>query len=134
MGALFVAAACVGPFVVWSPGAYIDGAILFLNDLDRYPRLKWIESRAWVEQVGLAGAFWTLGLERLLAVLQLGAVAAGAVLAARSAVVDDPLPRVAAAVLASFVVLNAVVWPYYYEPAIVVGLLAAATHGRDRVG
>ena len=61
-----VAALLIGPWVFAAPRAFFDGVVLWFGDLDRFPRAKWVESRAWAVNPGLAGVFWTLGLERWL--------------------------------------------------------------------
>ena len=70
-----VAFALVLPFLLWAPRNFIEGTVLWFNDLDRFPRLKWNESRTWAAYPGFAGLAWQLGLERWLRPLQAALVA-----------------------------------------------------------
>jgi hypothetical protein len=129
-GAALGFAAVVLPFYLWSPRGFVDGAILWFNDLDRFPRTKWVHFQTWRRYVGFGGLFWAAGREGLLKLLQ-GAAILGvtALFWVRGA---EPR-RLAAHVAAAFVlfmVVNPVHWPYFYQPALFCGLVAIATAAR----
>jgi hypothetical protein len=94
--------------------------------VDAFPRLKWDGNRTWREYPGLAGLFWTLGLARALQPLQVMLVLGLCVLFARR-------PRLAAvpaygvAIFLAFVLTNHMLWPYFYQPALVAALAALVT-------
>ena len=78
------------PWVLWSPATFVDGVFLWFNDIDKFPRAKWLENRAWLVHPGLAGLFWTMHAERLLKPLQAIFVAGLAVLYARRTAAAGP--------------------------------------------
>ncbi len=121
-----VAMLLILPFFLWAPRAFIEGTVLWFNQMDGFPRSKWIESRTWARYTGLAGVFWSLGLERLLKPFQLVAVGVIVWRYARRGATAALVPAFATAILIVFVALNPVIWPYLYQPAIVAALLALA--------
>jgi hypothetical protein len=123
--AALVAAAFIVPFAAWAPGPFVEGTVLWFNDLDRYPRQKWVGARTWREYTGFAGLFWEHGLERWLKPLQATAVVACVAAYFRRGGRLAALPAAAVATFLVFMVWNPVIWPYYYAPAAVLALLAA---------
>jgi hypothetical protein len=125
-----VAAVLIAPWFLWSPREFVDGVFLWFNDLERFPRTKWLEDRAWVLNPGLTGLFWTLGLERLMKPLQAILVAGLAFRYARKTAAIGPRPALAAELVAVFLVFmlcNPIVWGYLWEPGVCLGLVALAS-------
>ncbi len=121
-----VAALIIVPFVLWSPRGFLDGAVLWFNDLHRYPGTTWKAYEPWKRYVGFGGIFWSDGLERVLAPIQWALVGAVTLLYLRRRAPPELLaPHVAAAFVA-FMAFNSVHWPYFYQPAIFCGLVAIA--------
>jgi hypothetical protein len=124
-----VAAILIAPWVFTAPRAFFDGVVLWFNDLDRFPRAKWVESRAWAVNPGFAGVFWTLGLERWLKPIQLALVSGLAVLFARRTAAVGPRgllgPQLVGTLLV-FLLFNPVVWGYLWEAAVALSLVALA--------
>jgi hypothetical protein len=125
-----VAAILIAPWALTAPRAFFDGVVLWFNDLDRFPRTKWLENRAWAAHPGLAGAFWTLGLERWLKPIQVAFVVGLAVVFARR--METPGPRVLlgpqlVGALLAFLLFNPVIWGYLWEAAVALSLVALAS-------
>ncbi len=119
-----LAAALLLPWWVWSPRAFVDGVLLWFNDLDRFPRTMWQNSRSWRDHAGFSGLFWAAGRQAILPLVQWALVAA---VTARFLARGAParwLPAYAAAGFLLFMVFNPVLWPYFYQPALICGLLA----------
>jgi hypothetical protein len=119
-----VAALLVGPFLLWDPAGFWNGAVSWFNDLDRLPQLKWDTDKSWLYEIGLAGPFWQAGTQGWLKPLQV-AVIGGLVLVAlgmrlRPLATPQAALRWGAAAYLLFMVVNPVIWPYLYAP----GLLA----------
>jgi hypothetical protein len=131
--AIAVAALLVAPFFLWAPRSFVDGTVLWFNDLDRYPRLRWREARTWREYAGLSGLLWQLGRERWLKPLQGAAVLALALFYRRRGSPAAALVPFGVASLVLFMIANPVVWAYYHAPAVIAGLVAVAAAGRDPV-
>jgi hypothetical protein len=123
--ALGVAAACILPFVLWAPRPFFEGTILWFNDLQRYPGIRWDMSRTWAEYAGLAGLFWEHGLQRWLKPLQALALGAVVIVYWRRGSPPEGFAAFCTAGFLAFMVCNPVIWPYYYAPAVIAGLLAA---------
>jgi hypothetical protein len=121
-----VLALFVLPFLLWSPGGFIEGAWAWFNDLDRFPRLKWAEARTWAKVPGFSGLLWTLGHESWLKPLQVASVALILALFFRRGAHAAELPRHVAAAYLLFVLWNPILWPYLYQPALVAALLGLA--------
>lgn len=133
--AALVSAAIIVPWVIWSPHAFLDGVVLWFNDLDRFPRSKWDESREWALHPGLAGVFWTLHLERWMKPLQLTLMAGLAILYARKTGSAGPRATLGAelvAVFLLFMLFNPMVWSYLWEPSVCLALVALASAGSPR--
>jgi hypothetical protein len=119
-----VVAALVLPWLLWGPAPFLDGTVRWFNDLSRYPRTKWQADHSWREITGFSGLFWEWGLETWLKPIQAGLIACvTAVFALRGARLTD-LGRHATATFLLFMLFNPVLWPYYYNPALVTALLA----------
>ncbi len=123
--AALLTAFVLAPFVLWSPRGFLDGAILWFNDLSRYPGVSWREYQPWERYAGFGGLFWGHGLERALAPVQWLLVMGIAVLFAKTG--GRRLAAHVAAAFLAFMLFNSVNWPYFYQPAIFVGLLAIAS-------
>jgi uncharacterized membrane protein len=122
-----IAAAIVLPFLLWSPRELLEGVVLWFGDVGHFPRLRWDSNRTWQEYPGLAGLFWTFGLQRWLQRLQLGAVLALVLLFQRKGGRLAAVPAYGVATFLAFVLTNHMLWPYFYQPAIVAALCAAVS-------
>jgi hypothetical protein len=121
-----VVAAFVAPFFFWAPARFIEGTVLWFNDLDRYPRLRWGEARTWIEYAGFTGLLWQHGLERWLKPLQVLSMVTLSALYLRR---GSPRAAFAPFCVAAFLLMmvcNTVIWPYYYEPAVIAAMVAVA--------
>jgi hypothetical protein len=125
--AALVMALLVLPFLLWSPQAFFEGTLSWFGDVDRFPRLKWQGTFTWREYPGLAGLFWTLGLERWMQPLQAALVVALVVLFAGRRGRAEAVPAYGVAVFLAFILTNHMLWPYFYQPAIVAALCAVVT-------
>ena len=132
--ALAVAVLFIGPFLLWSPRGFIDGAVLWFNDLARFPATKWAAFGTWQRYVGFGGLFWRAGRQHWLAPIQWALVAAIAALYWRRRSDKHRLAAHAAAAFVVFMTFNSVHWPYFYQPAIVCGLVALALAFRQAAG
>jgi hypothetical protein len=121
--AALLTAAVLAPFVVWSPRGFLDGAVLWFNDLSRYPGVTWRAYRPWARYVGFGGIFWSAGLERALAPIQWCLVAWVTALFARRAPSAGAFASHAAAAFVAFMSFNSVHWPYFFEPAVCAALV-----------
>jgi hypothetical protein len=121
-----VATVALAPFIAWSPRGFADGAILWFNDLSRYPGVTWRAYQPWQRYIGFGGLFWHAGLERALAPIQWMLVGAVTVLFARRRARADLLPFHAAGAFVAFMAFNSVHWPYFYQPAVFSALVAIA--------
>jgi len=122
-----VAAICIVPFYLWSPRGFIDGTVLWFNDLKRFPGTKWVAYQTWQRYVGFGGLFWRAGLQKWLAVIQWSLVLAVAALFLRRGCHRHLLPGHVASAFIAFMVFNSVHWPYFYQPSLVCGLMALAS-------
>jgi hypothetical protein len=121
-----VALILIVPFYLWSPQGFLDGAVLWFNDLKRFPGTKWAAYQTWQRYVGFGGLFWRAGLQKWLAAIQWSLVAAVAALYIRRGAHPRTLPAHLASAFIVFMVFNSVHWPYFYQPALMCGLMAAA--------
>ena len=127
-----IATLLVLPWVLWSPAAFVAGPVRWFNDLAGFPRQTWLASHAWARVAGFTGVFWTHGWERLLrpvqAVLVLALAAGYARTRSRLAEGDEPSAWVGACVatLLALLLFNVIVWPYLYESASALALVAVA--------
>jgi len=127
-GAAVVAAAVVAPFVIWSPEQFAFGVYGWFNDIGGWPRTKWLETDppVWSIITGFSGEFWARGAEHWLKPIQAAIVLAVAVLYWRRGATADRLCTHAAAAYLGFMLFNPVLWPYLYNPALIVGLVGIA--------
>jgi hypothetical protein len=121
-----VALLFIVPFYLWSPRGFVDGAVLWFNDLKRFPGTKWNAHQTWQRYVGFGGLFWRSGLQPWLAVIQWSLIAGIAVLYWRRGGAPRVLPAHVASAFIAFMVFNSVHWPYFYQPALLCGLVALA--------
>ena len=121
-----VALVCIAPFYLWSPQGFLDGAVLWFNDLDRFPGSKWRAFQTWQRYVGFGGLFWRTGLQRWLLPIQWSLVLGLAVLYLRRRSGRWLLPAYLATAFIAFMAFNSVHWPYFYQPALWCGLVALA--------
>jgi hypothetical protein len=128
-----VFALLVGPFLLWGRRGFLDGAIGWFNDINRLPLLKWQTDKSWALEVGLAGPFWYNGLQDWLKPLQIVLVGGlGVILPAlRLRPVRTPAAalRWGAAAYLLFMVVNPVIWPYLYVPALLALAFALVPAG-----
>ncbi len=127
-GALIVATVLVGPFLLWDRAGFWNGAVAWFNDLDRLPLLKWQTDKSWRFEIGLAGPFWTAGAQAWLKPLQIMLIG-GLILVAvgcrlRPLATPAAALRWGAAAYLLFMVLNPVIWPYLYAPALLALVFA----------
>lgn len=126
-----VAAIVVVPFLLWAPQDFITGTYRWFNNINGWPRQKWIETdpHIWSVISGFSGEFWARGAERWLKPIQAAIVlivAGGYWLRGGRA---EELASYAAAAYLGFMLFNPVLWPYLYNPALVVGLIGIAGRG-----
>ncbi|HMA37282.1 MAG TPA: hypothetical protein VKY74_22700 [Chloroflexia bacterium] len=118
----------VGPFLLWDPAGFWNGAVSWFNDLARLPLLKWQTDRSWAFEIGLAGPIWQAGQQAWLKPLQ--ALLLGGLLLASLLWRPRPLRtpggalRWGAAAYLLFMVVNPVIWPYLYTPALLALVFA----------
>ena len=124
-GAAVLAAAIVIPFVLWSPDQFVFGVFRWFNDVGGWPRTKWLETDppVWSIITGFSGEFWLRGAEGWLKPIQAAIVLAVALLYWRRGASAGWLCSHAAAAYLGFMLFNPVLWPYLYNPALVVGLV-----------
>lgn len=114
----------VVPFLLWSPDMFLYGVWRWFNNNELYPALRWAMDHTWARQVGFSGIFWRHGLVGLLKPLQMALLIGVTVIYwHRGATAQQLAPLVVAAFLL-FMVFNPVLWPYLYNPALIVALLA----------
>lgn len=120
-----VAAVIVLPFALWSPSDFVNGVYRWFNQIDGWPRQKWLETDppVWSIITGFSGEFWTRGAEGWLKPIQALIVAGAAALYWFRGARADRLTDHAAAAYLGFMLFNPVLWPYLYNPALVVGLV-----------
>jgi hypothetical protein len=128
-----VAAACLLPWILWSPQGFWDGPVTWFNRLDGFPRRSWESSHVWEHVPGFTGLFWRLGLEHLLRPVQITLVAGVMTVHARLAPSSnaDGLARALVATLLGFLLFNVIIWPYLYEPAVALALVSVAMAARN---
>jgi len=120
-----IAGVLIIPFLVWAPGDFLMGTYRWFNTIDGWPRQKWAETdpHIWSVITGFSGEFWSRGRETWLKPIQTVIVLGIAGLYwLRGAKLDD-LPIHAAAAYLGFMLFNPVLWPYLYNPALIVGLV-----------
>jgi len=119
-----VVAALVLPFLLWSPGEFLYGTVIWFND----PRLagagSWLD-RNQLYQVGLAGWFWLLGLVDWLRPIQVGVLTLTTVAILRYARDRAGLWVGWLWTYVGFVFFNLIIWPYFYVPALWLAFLSA---------
>jgi hypothetical protein len=126
---VLLAAALLLPWFLWGPGPFLDGAVRWFNDLNRFPRMKWQTEHTWADITGFSGLFWEWGQERWLKPIQAAGVLLVAGLYALQGARPADLGRFATAAFLLFMLFNPVLWPYLYNPALVTALLAVAGAG-----
>jgi hypothetical protein len=120
-----VAAVIVAPFALWSPGDFVGGVYRWFNQIDGWPREKWLQTDppVWSIITGFSGEFWARGVEGWLKPIQALIVGGAAALYWFRGARADRLSGHAAAAYLGFMLFNPVLWPYLYNPALVVGLV-----------
>lgn len=126
--ALAVAAVLILPFLLWAPHAFVDGTYRWFNQIDGWPRQKWLETDppVWSIITGFSGEFWARGAEDWLKPLQALIVLAITALFWWRGARASLLSGHAVAAYLGFMLFNPVLWPYLYNPALVVGLVGIA--------
>jgi hypothetical protein len=120
-----VAGALTIPFLLWAPGDFVNGVYRWFNTIDGWPRQKWLETdpHIWSVITGFSGEFWSRGHERWLKPIQALIVLVAAGLYWLRGARGAELGRHAAAGYLGFMLFNPVLWPYLYNPALIVGLV-----------
>lgn len=120
-----VAAVVIVPFFVWAPQDFVQGTYRWFNTLDGWPRQKWLETEPpiWSIITGFSGEFWARGVENWLKPIQAFIVVGVASLFWWRGAPADQLSKHAAVAYLGFMLFNPVLWPYLYNPALVVGLV-----------
>jgi hypothetical protein len=97
------------------------------------PLLKWQTDRSWAMEIGVAGPLWQAGLQDWLKPLQalavLGLLALSQIVRPRPLATAAGALRWGAAAYLLFMVVNPVIWPYLFAPALLAlafALLPAA--------
>ncbi len=131
--AALVGLLAVGPFLLWDRPAFWLGAVTWFNDIEVLPRAKWEADQSWIYEIGLAGQFWQAGLENWLKPLQFAGLAllAGASWGRLRAPAD--VLRWGSAAYVLFMVVNPVIWPYLFTPALLGLVFTLAARGRAAV-
>jgi hypothetical protein len=130
-----VAGLIVLPFLLWSPQDFITGTYRWFNHIEGWPQQKWIETDPpiWSVITGFSGEFWareTQGwLKPIQAVIVIAVAGAFWVRGARLTM----LPSHAVAAYLGFMLFNPVLWPYLYNPALIVGLAGIAALSVERL-
>jgi len=123
----------VAPFLLWDAAGFWNGAVAWFNDLDRLPLLKWQSDRSWAFEIGLAGPLWQAGLQGLLKPLQIAFLAGlfGLSQVGRPRPLGTPAAalRWGAAAYLLFMIVNPVIWPYLYVPALLALIFALVPAG-----
>lgn len=119
-----VAAMVILPFFIWSPQQFMFGTWRWFNDNDLFPRLRWEMDHTWARMVGFSGMFWRHSLFHILKPLQSLLLASLAVLYWRWKATNQQAAPFVVAALLLFTVFNPILWPYLYNPALIVALLA----------
>jgi hypothetical protein len=118
------------PWYLWAPQAYLDGTVLWFNDLRQFPGVTWERYRTWVRYVGFSGLFWQRGLEHWLKPIQASSLLLLSVMYFLRKELAERAPSYVAAAFAVFMAFNPIHWPYFYQPVIMAGLVAAAASTR----
>lgn len=120
-----VVAVIIGPFLIWAPADFVQGTYRWFNSIEGWPRQKWLETDPpiWSIITGFSGEFWARGAERWLKPIQGLIVLGVAGLYWRRGALAEALSKHAAAAYLGFMLFNPVLWPYLYNPALVVGLV-----------
>jgi hypothetical protein len=129
--AFAVAGALVLPWIIQTPRAFVDGAVLWFGDITRMPTFAWRFAHAWASDVGFSALFFAAGMERALQPIQLTSTSIVVLLARR---LSRPPASALVATHLVFMVFNPVVWPYLYEPAYVYAMIAALAVSERRLG
>ena len=123
-----VAGIVVLPFLLWAPQDFITGTYRWFNNIAGWPRQKWLETdpHIWSIITGYSGEFWSRDTQQWLKPIQ-GLIVAGVALlywfrGARAATLSSH----AAAAYLGFMLFNPVLWPYLYNPVLIVGLVGVA--------
>jgi hypothetical protein len=121
-----VAALLVGPWILWSPRSFFDGAVLWFSDEARYPR-EWWTYHGYKPIVGLGSLFWRAGFQALLKPLQALVVVVTTVAVVRAHRPRQSFRTVAGPYMLVLILFNPIVWPYYYQVAWWIALCGMAT-------
>lgn len=129
-----IAAIFVLPFFVWEPIEFRTGVWRWFNNINGWPRQKWLETdpHVWSIITGFSGEFWSRGTERWLKPIQTVIVALSTLVFWIRGAREDQLCAHAGAAYLGFMLFNPVLWPYLYNPVLIAGLVGvvAVTLGR----
>jgi hypothetical protein len=123
-----VAGIIVLPFLLWAPQDFITGTYHWFNNIAGWPRQKWLETdpRIWSIITGYSGEFWSRDTQRWLKPIQALIVVGVALLYWLRGAQAETLSSHAAAAYLGFMLFNPVLWPYLYNPVLIVGLVGVA--------
>jgi hypothetical protein len=123
-----IAALFIVPFLIWSPSDFVQGTYQWFNVIEGWPREKWSETdpHIWAVITGFSGEFWSRGTETWLKSIQALIVGGIAVVYWWRGAQVGALYGHATAAYLGFMVFNPVLWPYLYNPALVVSLVGIA--------
>lgn len=123
-----VAAALMLPFLLWAPRDFIMGTYQWFNTIDGWPRQKWSETdpHIWSVITGFSGEFWLRGTEAWLKPIQALIVGGAGIAYWLRGAKAETLTLHATAAYLGFMLFNPVLWPYLYNPALVVSLVGIA--------
>ena len=132
--AALVGLVVVGPFLLWDRAAFWLGAVTWFNDIEVLPRAKWVTDKSWLYEIGLAGQFWSAGLEGWLKPLQFAGLGLLAVASWWRLRAPADVLRWGSAAYVLFMVINPVIWPYLFTPALLGLVFTLAARGREGQG
>jgi hypothetical protein len=123
-----VAGVVILPFLLAAPRDFVMGTYQWFNTIDGWPRQKWNETdpHIWSVITGFSGEFWQRGTEAWLTSIQaliVGGVSLAYWLRGAKA---EALSLHATAAYLGFMLFNPVLWPYLYNPALIVSLVGIA--------
>jgi hypothetical protein len=125
-----VGAVVVLPLALWDWPAFWLGAVAWFNNLDILPRAKWVQDKSWLYEIGFAGQLWQAGLENWLKPLQIVALGGLGLLSWGRLRTPADVLRWGSAAYLLFMVVNPVIWPYLFTPALLGLVFTLAARGR----
>jgi hypothetical protein len=120
-----VAGAVILPFFLAAPRDFMMGTYQWFNTIEGWPRQKWNETdpHIWSVITGFSGEFWLRGTETWLKSIQALIVGGISVAYWLRGAQAETLSLHATAAYLGFMLFNPVLWPYLYNPALIVCLV-----------